>query len=79
MHQDRLGADWLESSSAEKDLCILVDTRLNMSQQCALVANKADSLLGCVRRSVTSSWRVILPLYSALVFRTATLRDFSSC
>lgn len=34
---------------AEKDLGILVDTRLNRSQQCVLAAKKADSILGCVR------------------------------
>ncbi|KAK4824267.1 hypothetical protein QYF61_012827 [Mycteria americana] len=67
-HQDRLGADRRESSFAEKDLGALVDSRLTMSQPCALVAKAADSLLGCIRRSVASRWReVILPLYSALV------------
>ena len=60
--------DLLESSSAEKDLRVLVDNGLAMCQQCALVAKKADGILRCIKGSVASKSReVIFLLYSALV------------
>ncbi|PKU41177.1 hypothetical protein llap_8517 [Limosa lapponica baueri] len=68
MPQYRLGADLLDCSSVEKDLGVLVDNRMTISQQCDLVAKKANSILGCIKKIVASRSReIILPLYSALV------------
>ncbi|KAJ7425510.1 hypothetical protein WISP_23144 [Willisornis vidua] len=53
------------SSSAEKNL---VDHGLSTSQQCVLVATKANGILGCIRKITSSRSRwVILLLYSPLV------------
>lgn len=44
-HQQKLGADWLESSVAEKGLGIPVDMKLNMGQGCVLGTKKANGKL----------------------------------
>ena len=66
--QDRLGADGLGSSSAEKGLKVLVDKKLNMGQKCAFTTMKPNCISVNVSKSTASRMReIIIPLCFTLM------------
>ncbi|PKU45463.1 hypothetical protein llap_4221 [Limosa lapponica baueri] len=67
-YQYRLGDEWVNNCPDKNDLGVLVDEKLDMSQQCTPAAQKVNHMLSCTKISAASRLReVILPLYPALM------------
>jgi len=67
-HKYRVWDEETESSLKEEDLGVLIGKKLNMSQQCVLVAQMVDHVLGFIKRRIASRARQgILSFCSALV------------
>jgi len=64
-YQYKMEEEPIVSRPLEKNLGMLLDVKLDMSQQCVLAAHH---ILSCIQRSVASRSReVIFPLYSTLM------------
>lgn len=50
----------------KEDLRILIEKKLDISQQCALASKKVINFLGSIKRSVVSTSRITLLLYFTL-------------
>ena len=68
MHNYKMGDTWCNNTTSEKDLGIVVEQKLNMSQQCDAATKKANAILGHINRSVVSkSHEVLVSVCSALI------------
>src|SRR5271155_181787 len=64
----KMGPSTLKKSKREKDLGIIIENSGKPYEQCATAINKANSVLGMIRRNITlKSKEVIVKLYKSLV------------
>ncbi|KAF4798766.1 hypothetical protein TURU_062332 [Turdus rufiventris] len=53
-HKYRLDREWIETRSGEKDLGVLVEENLNVTQKYMITVWKANCILGCIKSSMAS-------------------------
>lgn len=70
------GTKWLEKNFPEGDMgqqIVLVDSRVNLSQQCAFAAKAANHILGDIRQSIAGRSREVV-LFDVLVSQVFVVR-----
>ncbi|TRZ15043.1 hypothetical protein HGM15179_012064, partial [Zosterops borbonicus] len=55
-----MGAQQKSCPTEEKNMRMLVNTRLNMSWQCVQLTKKISGILACIRNSVASRTRTVI-------------------
>ena len=67
-YQYKMGENNLEGTISEKDLGIYIDNKLRLSDHVDAAVNKANRLVGFIRRSYEHlDWHSLVQLYKALV------------
>ena len=62
----KIGDTWLSNTTNKKGLGIVIDHKMNMSQQCHVATKTANTILACVSRRIISKSCEILVLQSTL-------------
>ena len=68
-NQYKLRYEKIEHNPAEKDLGLLTDGKLDMNQQCTLIAQKANPIQDSITRNVASRWKEVTPLLYSVLLR----------
>jgi len=63
-----MGGSKLVEETLEKDLGVWISADMKCSQQCSCAVNKANKVLGMIKRAITyKDLRIMLNLYKTLV------------
>ena len=67
-HPYILNGNTLGNTDMEKDLGILLNSKLSCKKQCQAATAKANKILGCIKRGIDArDENIVLPLYKSLV------------
>ena len=67
MHSYKMEDTWLSNTASEKDLRIVVDHKLNMSQQCDVAAKMVNFILGFININSLKILEVLVQHWLGLI------------